>query len=223
MLEGGHVGLAAAYAVASLAGGFAPVFLATKLVRRARLWPMSFVALWLAASACSAGWARSRASCSTRLVSLRRSRRFPLGTLLVNLSGALVLGLFCRGSRCSGDAYLLAGTAVIGSYTTFSTWMLESHRLGRGRPALAARGERRAQPGCSASARRRSAGCSGAADARGRAAADRLLRRARPCRRAAARRRADRRPTPATACGRARCCAGSRASASSTGCTPSVC
>ena len=28
-----------------------------------------------------------------------------------------------------GDAYLLAGTAVIGSYTTFSTWMFESHRL----------------------------------------------------------------------------------------------
>jgi len=37
MLEGGRVGLAIAYAAASLAGGFAAVFLATKLVRRARL------------------------------------------------------------------------------------------------------------------------------------------------------------------------------------------
>ena len=36
MLEGGHVGLAAGYACASLAAGFAAVFLATKLVRRAR-------------------------------------------------------------------------------------------------------------------------------------------------------------------------------------------
>jgi CrcB protein len=37
MLEGGHLALACAYAAASLAGGFAAIFLATKLVRRARL------------------------------------------------------------------------------------------------------------------------------------------------------------------------------------------
>ena len=62
------------------------------------------------------------------LVSVRRSRRFPLGTLIVNLSGAVLLGLL-SGVAMSGDAYLLAGTALIGSYTTFSTWMLESQRL----------------------------------------------------------------------------------------------
>jgi CrcB protein len=28
------------------------------------------------------------------------------------------------------DAAVFAGTATLGSYTTFSTWMLESHRLG---------------------------------------------------------------------------------------------
>jgi fluoride exporter len=37
MLESGHPALACAYAAASLAGGFAAIFLATKLVRRARL------------------------------------------------------------------------------------------------------------------------------------------------------------------------------------------
>jgi CrcB protein len=37
MLEGGHVVLAVAYATVSIAGGFAAVFMATKLVRRARL------------------------------------------------------------------------------------------------------------------------------------------------------------------------------------------
>ncbi len=37
MLEGGHLALAGAYAAASLAGGFAAIFLATKLVRRAGL------------------------------------------------------------------------------------------------------------------------------------------------------------------------------------------
>jgi CrcB protein len=30
----------------------------------------------------------------------------------------------------SGDALRLLGTGLLGAYTTFSTWMLESHRLG---------------------------------------------------------------------------------------------
>ncbi len=62
-------------------------------------------------------------------VSSRNSSSFPLGTLAVNISGALVLGLL-TGLALSGEALLLAGTATIGSYTTFSTWMLETHRLG---------------------------------------------------------------------------------------------
>lgn len=62
-------------------------------------------------------------------VSSRGSSSFPLGTLAVNASGALVLGLL-SGFALSGEALVLAGTATIGSYTTFSTWMLETHRLG---------------------------------------------------------------------------------------------
>ncbi|MGI8712722.1 MAG: fluoride efflux transporter CrcB [Solirubrobacteraceae bacterium] len=58
----------------------------------------------------------------------RAGRTFPFGTLAVNLSGAFVLGLF-TGLALAGNALLLAGTATVGSYTTFSTWMLESHRL----------------------------------------------------------------------------------------------
>ena len=38
MIEAGHLELAAAYALASLAGGFALVFVTTKLVRRAGVW-----------------------------------------------------------------------------------------------------------------------------------------------------------------------------------------
>lgn len=53
---------------------------------------------------------------------------FPIGTLAVNLSGAVVLGLL-TGLAVGDDAALLAGTAVVGSYTTFSTWMFETHRL----------------------------------------------------------------------------------------------
>ena len=61
-------------------------------------------------------------------VSSRAGRTFPYGTLVVNLSGALVLGLL-TGLALSGDEALLAGTAAVGSYTTFSTWMLETQRL----------------------------------------------------------------------------------------------
>jgi CrcB protein len=62
-------------------------------------------------------------------VSLRLGRQFPIGTLVVNLSGAFLLGLLA-GLGVGGRAMLLAGTATLGSYTTFSTWMLESQRLG---------------------------------------------------------------------------------------------
>jgi CrcB protein len=62
-------------------------------------------------------------------VSQRAGSGFPYGTLAVNLSGAFLLGLLV-GAEVAGDALLLAGTAALGSYTTFSTWMLEAHRLG---------------------------------------------------------------------------------------------
>ncbi len=62
------------------------------------------------------------------LASARWAGAFPLGTLAVNLSGALALGLL-TGLALTGDALVLAGTATLGSYTTFSTWMLEAHRL----------------------------------------------------------------------------------------------
>jgi CrcB protein len=62
-------------------------------------------------------------------LSERTGDAFPWGTLAVNLSGAFLLGLL-NGLDVAGDALLLAGTGLLGSYTTFSTWMLESHRLG---------------------------------------------------------------------------------------------
>lgn len=62
------------------------------------------------------------------VVSERSGGDLPVGTFVVNLSGAVLFGLL-TGLALNGDALLLAGTAVLGSYTTFSTWMLESHRL----------------------------------------------------------------------------------------------
>jgi CrcB protein len=62
------------------------------------------------------------------VVAARARRDFPYGTLVVNLSGALVLGLLTGLALNAGQA-LLAGTAAVGSYTTFSTWMFETQRL----------------------------------------------------------------------------------------------
>ena len=62
------------------------------------------------------------------LVSSAAGRDFPFGTMMVNISGAVILGLL-TGLALSDDAALLAGTAAVGSYTTFSTWMLETQRL----------------------------------------------------------------------------------------------
>jgi fluoride exporter len=61
-------------------------------------------------------------------VSSAAGRDFPLGTMAVNISGAVILGLL-SGLALSHTQALLLGTAAVGSYTTFSTWMLETQRL----------------------------------------------------------------------------------------------
>lgn len=73
-----------------------------------------------------------------RFVSGRTPGSFPSGTLAVNISGATILG-FLAGLSLPPAAALVIGTGIIGSYTTFSTWMLESQRLAeerQGRLAL---------------------------------------------------------------------------------------
>jgi CrcB protein len=74
----------------------------------------------------------------TLLVADRLHPHLPVGTLAVNVSGAFLLGLLA-GASVEGDARLLLGAGLIGSYTTFSTWMLETDRIeeaGRRRLAL---------------------------------------------------------------------------------------
>jgi len=63
-----------------------------------------------------------------REVGRRFGGAFPYGTLMINLSGSFLLGLV-TGLALSTDALLIIGTATIGSYTTFSTWMFETDRL----------------------------------------------------------------------------------------------
>jgi CrcB protein len=61
------------------------------------------------------------------LVQSRRLSEFPLGTLVVNTIGCFLLGALV-GLQAPHRAATVLGTALIGSYTTFSTWMIETHR-----------------------------------------------------------------------------------------------
>jgi CrcB protein len=61
-------------------------------------------------------------------LSARARGPFPLGILVVNLAGAFVLGLVA-GAALRGEALTIVAGGAIGSFTTFSTWILDSHRL----------------------------------------------------------------------------------------------
>lgn len=61
-------------------------------------------------------------------VTARTDQPFPLGILAVNIAGALALGLVA-GVTLEGQALVVVAGGGIGSFTTFSTWILDSRRL----------------------------------------------------------------------------------------------
>ena len=84
--------------------------------------------IWLAVALLGGVGALARYALTAAIAARARSE-FPYGTLAVNASAALALGLL-SGLALSGTALLLAGSAALGSYSTFSTWLFETHRLG---------------------------------------------------------------------------------------------
>jgi CrcB protein len=54
---------------------------------------------------------------------------FPVGTLTVNLTGSLILGVVSGADHLQTTAGL-AVVGFLGGFTTFSTWMIETIRLG---------------------------------------------------------------------------------------------
>lgn len=88
---------------------------------------MSGLVLWAGVGLLGGIGAVARFVLSTA-VARRSAGWFPTGTLVVNLSGSALLG-FVAGLALHGDALTLVGGGLLGSYTTFSTWMLDSERL----------------------------------------------------------------------------------------------
>jgi len=66
------------------------------------------------------------------LVRSRLGRRFPWGTIVINMSGALLLGVItalATKQDVSASQKLVIGTGFCGGYTTFSTASFEAVRL----------------------------------------------------------------------------------------------
>ncbi len=61
-------------------------------------------------------------------ISERYDTIIPMGTLLINISGALLLGIV-TGLYTRGNIYLLLAEGYLGAYTTFSAFMYEGFTL----------------------------------------------------------------------------------------------
>jgi CrcB protein len=93
--------------------------------------------LWVAVAAVAGTGAVARFTLDSVIDNATKGD-FPLGTLAINLIGSFLLGLL-TGLGVTGTTLLIAGTALLGSFTTFSTWMLDTFLLaeeGRVRPAV---------------------------------------------------------------------------------------
>lgn len=65
--------------------------------------------------------------------------RLPWGTIAINLSGSLLLGLFVGLTATAAPPWsIVAGTGFLGGYTTFSTASIETVRLLQRRRVAAA-------------------------------------------------------------------------------------
>jgi fluoride exporter len=85
------------------------------------------VATWALVGLLGGGAATARFLIDATIAS-RSDHPFPLGILAINLAGAFALGLVA-GAALSGEAPIVVAGGGIGSFTTFSTLMLDSHRL----------------------------------------------------------------------------------------------
>ena len=67
-----------------------------------------------------------------RLINNKTTQAFPLGTLLINVTGAFLLGIVVN-IGFGEKALLMLADGFLGAYTTFSAFMYESFSLFRNR------------------------------------------------------------------------------------------
>jgi CrcB protein len=91
--------------------------------------------LWIALGSALGGMARYALSGS---VAHRFGETFPWGTLLINVSGSFVIGFFATLTAPPDARYLVGGqvrqfvmTGIIGGYTTYSSFSLQTLSLAR--------------------------------------------------------------------------------------------
>jgi CrcB protein len=90
------------------------------------------IVLWRYLAVGCAGFLGAIARVAVATLFGRMNVRFPIGTLVINVTGSLFLGWFLTyvGMRNISDTTRLAiGAGFVGAYTTFSTFMYESTRL----------------------------------------------------------------------------------------------
>ena len=118
----------------SVAAGFVGVALGTAIVRRGEAHVVITVLLVVVCGGIgSIARFRSTDSCNRAGWASSRSGRS-------SSTSGVVLARLARRAAPAADAMLVLETATIGSYTTFSTWMLETHRLAEdGEPASRAK------------------------------------------------------------------------------------
>ena len=63
-----------------------------------------------------------------RVITEKHNTTFPIGTLIINITGAILLGIVTS-LEAKGNVYLLLGDGFLGAYTTFSTFMYEGFNL----------------------------------------------------------------------------------------------
>lgn len=70
-----------------------------------------------------------------KYISQHTKSKFPLGTFIINITGAFLLGIL-TGAQASKTLYLFLGDGFLGAYTTFSTFMYEGFNLFQDREKL---------------------------------------------------------------------------------------
>lgn len=63
-----------------------------------------------------------------KFISGRSKSSFPTGTAIINVTGAILLGILSS-IGASKNLYLIFGDGFLGAYTTFSTFMYEGFNL----------------------------------------------------------------------------------------------